>query len=58
VTVVATGYGDQPLNAGAARRDREPAYQAARQADREPHVRRTRSTSLTDLDVPEFVPRS
>jgi cell division protein FtsZ len=57
VTVVATGYGDQPLNRAAARRDREPASVAARQADREPHVRRTRSSSLTDLDVPEFVPR-
>jgi cell division protein FtsZ len=57
VTVVATGYGDQAPGRAAARRDREPTFQAARQADREPHVRRTRSTSLTDLDVPEFVPR-
>ena len=56
VTVVATGYGDQPLQ----RASREPvAALAARQADREPRVSRgrERSTTLSDLDVPEFVPR-
>jgi cell division protein FtsZ len=61
VTVVATGYGDQPLQraSGSGIGSREPASVAARQADREPAVRRTRerSSSLTDLDVPEFVPR-
>jgi cell division protein FtsZ len=61
VTVVATGYGDQPLQraSGAGMGSREPASVAARAADREPAVRRTRdrSSSLTDLDVPEFVPR-
>jgi cell division protein FtsZ len=59
VTVVATGYGDQPLTRANSRRDLESANVAARQADREPVVRRTRerSTSLADLDVPEFVPR-
>jgi cell division protein FtsZ len=55
VTVVATGYGDQPLQRATG--SREPAALAARQADREPRVSRTRSSSLTDLDVPEFVPR-
>jgi hypothetical protein len=57
VTVVATGYGDQPLSRAAA----SPASVAAREADREPMVRRgrerERSSSLSDLDVPEFVPR-
>jgi cell division protein FtsZ len=63
VTVVATGYGDQPLNraSGSGIGSREPASVAARAADREPVVRRgrerERSSSLTDLDVPEFVPR-
>jgi cell division protein FtsZ len=57
VTVVATGYGDLPLQRAStsSSRDREPASVAARQADREPRVRRT--SSLTELDVPEFVPR-
>ena len=61
VTVVATGYGDQPLNraSGSGIGSREPASVAARAADHEPVVRRNRdrSSSLTDLDVPEFVPR-
>jgi hypothetical protein len=61
VTVVATGYGDQPLQRASSGGigSREPASVAARQADREPAVRRTRerASSLTDLDVPEFVPR-
>jgi cell division protein FtsZ len=57
VTVVATGYGDQPLHraSSSSSGSREPTSVAARQADREPRVRRT--NSLTDLDVPEFVPR-
>jgi cell division protein FtsZ len=57
VTVVATGYGDQPLQRASASgsRSSEPTSVAARQADREPRVRRT--SSLSDLDVPEFVPR-
>jgi cell division protein FtsZ len=57
VTVVATGYGDQPMKRSMG--TREPAAVAARQADREPVVRRTRerSSSLTELDVPEFLPR-
>jgi cell division protein FtsZ len=60
VTVVATGYGDQPLQRASSGGSREPASVAARQADREPSVRRTRerSSSLSDLDVPEFVPRA
>jgi cell division protein FtsZ len=53
VTVVATGYGDQPLHRATGAR--EPAALAARQADREPRVRRT--SSLNELEVPEFVPR-
>ena len=59
VTVVATGYSDQPLQRASSSGSREPASLAARHADREPVVRRTseRSSSLTDLDVPEFVPR-
>jgi hypothetical protein len=52
VTVVATGYGDQPLQRSSG--VREPAAVAAREADREPRVRRN---ALSDLDVPEFVPR-
>jgi cell division protein FtsZ len=57
VTVVATGYGDQPLTRASS--SGMPASVAAREADREPVVRRgrERSSSLTDLDVPEFVPR-
>jgi cell division protein FtsZ len=61
VTVVATGYGDQPLQRASSgtSRSHEPASVAARQADREPRVSRARerSSSLSDLDVPEFVPR-
>jgi cell division protein FtsZ len=52
VTVVATGYGDKPLVRAGGRREqaglREPAG--------EPRVTRTRSNSLGDLDVPEFLP--
>jgi cell division protein FtsZ len=54
VTVVATGYGDQPLQRSSGSRDREPAAVAAREADREPRVRRN---ALSDLEVPEFVPK-
>ncbi|HYH60194.1 MAG TPA: cell division protein FtsZ [Thermoleophilaceae bacterium] len=56
VTVVATGYGDRPVERRRpqADRDRIPA-------DREPTVRRTAGTprpgSLDDLVVPEFLPR-
>ena len=62
VTVVATGYGDQPLTRATGSSSREPAALAAREADREPVVRRgraerERSSSLSDLDVPEFLPR-
>src|ERR671915_289039 len=38
VTVVATGYGDQPLQRASGAGSREPASVAARQADREPRV--------------------
>jgi cell division protein FtsZ len=52
VTVVATGYGDKPLVRASGRREqpglREPAG--------EPRITRTRSNSLGDLDVPEFLP--
>jgi cell division protein FtsZ len=59
VTVVATGYGDQPIQRSSFGSSREPASVAAREADREPRVSRARerSSSLSDLDVPEFVPR-
>jgi cell division protein FtsZ len=61
ITVVATGYGEAPTRLEAARperherRDREPSRIPA---DHEPRVRRApRSTSLSDVDVPEFLPR-
>jgi cell division protein FtsZ len=54
VTVVATGYGDRPVQR-APRRDRTIP------ADAEPRVRRTREResagTLSDIDVPEFIPR-
>jgi cell division protein FtsZ len=58
VTVVATGYGDRPQYRaaphGEPRETRIPA-------DHEPRVRRgrerERSTTLSDIDVPEFIPR-
>jgi cell division protein FtsZ len=62
ITVVATGYGDRPLVRAAPQA--EPAgRRAAREADHEPRVRRTRSGNgasggLGDIDVPEFVPRA
>src|SRR4051812_16143656 len=57
VPVVARGYGDRPLPRSAGHR--EPAREAAREADREPRVSRGpgRPAELTELDVPEFVPR-
>jgi cell division protein FtsZ len=58
VTVVATGFGDRPRARAAPRAEREPAILAARDADREPRVSRARETStLTDFDVPEFLPQ-
>ncbi len=57
ITVVATGYGEQPSRREIARpeRVREPTRIPA---DHEPRVRRApRSTSLSDVDVPEFLPR-
>jgi cell division protein FtsZ len=50
ITVVATGYGDKrpPRSEERGSRLREPAG--------EPRVTRTRSNSLGDLDVPEFMP--
>jgi cell division protein FtsZ len=52
VTVVATGYGDRPQYRAAPRESRIPA-------DHEPSVRRgrERSSTLADIDVPEFIPR-
>jgi cell division protein FtsZ len=58
VTVVATGYGDRPLQRAAPRREsgRIPA-------DAEPRVSRGRERErqtagvLSDVDVPEFIPR-
>jgi cell division protein FtsZ len=57
VTVVATGYGDRPQHRAAPRG--EPR-EARIPADREPSVRRGREragSTLTDIDVPEFIPR-
>jgi cell division protein FtsZ len=52
VTVVATGYGDRPIQRAAPR---------TIPADAEPRVRRGRERSgsgtLADIDVPEFIPR-
>jgi cell division protein FtsZ len=52
VTVVATGYGDRPVQRAAPR---------TIPADAEPRVRRGRERSgsgtLADIDVPEFIPR-
>jgi cell division protein FtsZ len=61
VTVVATGYGDQPLHRAQPSREREriSARDSAREADREPRVSRLRSPAreAEELDVPEFLPR-
>jgi cell division protein FtsZ len=62
VTVVATGYGDRPIRRSRPSADREgrdePRRESpAREADHEPRVRRVRENSLSDLHVPEFIPR-
>ncbi len=55
VTVVATGYGDRPQH-----RSRPSSDERRIPADAEPRVRRgrerARSSSLMDVDVPEFIP--
>jgi cell division protein FtsZ len=56
VTVVATGYGDRPIRRSRPSADREEG--SARMADHEPRVTRVRESSLTDLQVPEFIPRA
>jgi cell division protein FtsZ len=49
VTVVATGYGDQPVRRSSSRQLREPVG--------EPRVRRNRPEEAAfDLEVPEFIP--
>lgn len=62
VTVIATRYGDQrprsSRSQGAERGERSSALMDATRADREPRVRRNSgSMALSDIDVPEFVPR-
>jgi cell division protein FtsZ len=62
VTVVATGYGDRPIRRSRPSADREGRESRgqgspAREADHEPRVRRVRESSLSDLHVPEFIPR-
>jgi cell division protein FtsZ len=60
VTVVATGYGDRPIRRArpsAEREGRERDESPARVADHEPRVTRVRESSLSDLHVPEFIPR-
>jgi cell division protein FtsZ len=65
VTVVATGYGDRPQLRAAPRNGRRaerredgrPDRGGRIPADHEPRVRRATSGSLSDVDVPEFVPR-
>ena len=57
VTVVATGYGDRPLHRAQPRGEGRSVP-----ADAEPRVRRTRrerstAGTLSDVDVPEFIPR-
>jgi cell division protein FtsZ len=58
VTVVATGYGDRPLQRAAPRRESRSIP-----ADAEPRVSRSRERErqtagvLSDVDVPEFIPR-
>jgi cell division protein FtsZ len=57
VTVVATGYGDRPQVRAAPRGERR---EGRIPADHEPSVRRGRergSSPLSDIDVPEFIPR-
>ncbi|HEX6458752.1 MAG TPA: cell division protein FtsZ [Thermoleophilaceae bacterium] len=62
VTVVATGYGDRPIRRSRPSADRESRDESrrdspGREADHEPRVRRMRESSLSDLSVPEFIPR-
>ncbi|MBX5470107.1 MAG: cell division protein FtsZ [Thermoleophilaceae bacterium] len=61
VTVVATGYGDRqprPSRPAAESAERlERPVRDAREADHEPRVIRTRDNALSELDIPEFVPR-
>ena len=54
VTVVATGYGHRPVQRATPRGEGRSVP-----ADAEPRVRRTRSSAgtLSDVDVPEFIPR-
>ena len=57
VTVVATGYGDRPQYRAAPRGE---GRESRIPADHEPRVRRGREsagTTLSDIDVPEFIPR-
>jgi cell division protein FtsZ len=63
VTVVATGYGDRPIRRSRPSADRESresrgSDSPGREADHEPRVRRVRESSLSDLHVPEFIPRA
>jgi cell division protein FtsZ len=54
VTVVATGYSDQPMVRSS------PARESSRRdipADREPRVTRAAARASEEFDVPEFVPR-
>jgi cell division protein FtsZ len=55
VTVVATGYGDRPQFRAIPSGERRGEERIP--ADHEPRVRRTTSSSLAEVDVPEFVPR-
>jgi cell division protein FtsZ len=59
VTVVATGYGDQPVHRAQPAREREGSRISPREADREPRVARMRSPvrEAEELNVPEFLPR-
>jgi cell division protein FtsZ len=56
VTVVATGYGDRPVHRAARGGD---TARAAREADAEPRVSRgsENGNALSDIDIPEFLPR-
>ena len=61
VTVVATGYGDRPIRrarpSAETEGERSRRDGSARDADHEPRVTRVRESSLSDLHVPEFIPR-
>src|SRR5829696_9052689 len=61
ITVVATGYGAPPTRREAAqpaRFERRERERSRIPADHEPRVRRaSRSNSLSDVDMPEFLPR-